>query len=445
MKQALAIAALVAAPLGPPMAQAAESSLAIGSSLRPEARPSAAALPGPAQGASSIRPAARPSTKAPVLREARVTDPAFGRWLDGFRARARAQGIPDRVLSAAFAGVTPDPDVIRRDRNQAEFTKTIWAYLDTAVSDSRVANGRAALAKHRETLARIEARHGVPAEIVTAIWGLESAYGTFRGEDDVIRSLATLAHDGRRSAFFEGQLIAALKILAAGEVAPREMKGSWAGAMGHTQFMPTSYLDYAVDGDGDGRRDIWGADPTDALASTAAYLAAFGWQAGMPWGVEVTLPDGFDYTQTGVPTKKMPADWAAMGVRAVDGSVVPDHGRASILVPAGHRGAAFMIFENFHVLERYNTADAYVIGVGHLADRIAGGPPIRAGWPRGDRALAHDERTELQRRLTRAGFDTQGIDGRIGPLTIAAIRAYQKSAGLTPDGYASPRLLARLR
>jgi hypothetical protein len=215
--------------------------------------------------------------------------------------------------------------------------------------------------------------------------------------------------------------------------------------MGHTQFMPTSYLDHAQDFDGDGRRDIWGDDPTDALASAAAYLKHFGWTKGQPWGVEVRLPQGFDYAQTGERIKKSPADWAAMGIRDMEGRSVPDHGRASILLPAGARGAAFMIFDNFHVIERYNPADAYVIAVGHLSDRIRGEGPLRQGWPREDRNLRFAEKQEMQERLTRAGFDTQGTDGIIGPNTIAAIRAFQKTQGLTPDGYASHDLLQRLR
>jgi membrane-bound lytic murein transglycosylase B len=366
-------------------------------------------------------------------------------WLTGFRDRALAAGIAPATLDAAFADVRHDPDAIRRDRNQAEFTKTIWDYLDTAVSADRVANGKAALARHAAVLDRIEARYGVEKEIVTAIWGLESAYGTFMGDRPLIGSLATLAHDGRRPAFFEDQLLAALRILQAGDVTPDRMAGSWAGAMGHTQFMPNSYLTHAVDFTGDGKRDIWGEDPTDALASTAAYLAHFGWTKGMPWGLEVTLPEGFDYAQSGERVKKPVAEWQAAGVRPAGGGSLPDHGPASVLLPAGHRGAAFLIFANFRVIERYNTADAYVIAVGHLADRIAGGPPIGAEWPREDRALLAAERTELQTRLTDAGFDTQGIDGRIGPNTIAAVRAYQRALGLTPDGYPSLDILTRLR
>ena len=370
---------------------------------------------------------------------------AFARWIDGFRQRARGAGIRGSVFDAAFQGVRYDTDVIRRDRNQSEFTKQIWEYLDSAVSDTRVRNGRAAFQEHARLLARIEDRYGVEAEVVTAIWGLESAYGAFRGDTPIVSALATLAYDGRRGAFFEQQLIAALKILQAGDVSPRKMTGSWAGAMGHTQFIPTSYLDYAVDFTGDGKRDIWADNPADALASTAAYLKRFGWKKGQPWGVEVRLPRGFNYSQTGERIKKNPRDWAALGVRDMRGGVVPNHGRASILLPAGAQGAAFMIFDNFHVIERYNTADAYVIGVGHLSDRIAGRPPIQADWPRGDRNLRFAEKKEMQRLLTRRGFSTEGVDGIIGPNTIEAIRRFQSQRGLIPDGYASYDILRRLR
>lgn len=370
---------------------------------------------------------------------------SFQRWIDGFRARARAAGIRDSVFNAAFQGVRYNTDIIRRDRNQSEFTKQIWEYLDSAASDTRVKNGRAALRENRRVLNEIEARYGVEAEVVTAVWGLESAYGAFRGNEPLIEALATLAYDGRRGRFFESQLIAALKIIQSGDVPPSRMTGSWAGAMGHTQFIPTSYLSYAVDFRGDGKRDIWSDDPTDALASTAAYLKRFGWTKGQPWGVEVVLPRGFDFNQTGERVKKAPSQWAAMGVRDTKGAQVPNYGRASILLPAGAQGAAFMIFDNFHVIERYNSADAYVIGVGHLSDRIGGDGPIRAKWPRGDRNLRFAEKKEMQQLLTKRGFNTQGVDGIIGPNTIQAIRRFQSTQGMVPDGYASYEILKRLR
>jgi membrane-bound lytic murein transglycosylase B len=394
---------------------------------------------------TSPRPPGRTAAPEPIEVTLAAASGEFAAWVTAFRGRALAQGIRPEVFDAAFRGVRFDAEVVERDRNQSEFTKTIWDYLDSAASATRIRNGRDALRRHGQALRAVEDHYGVEKEVVAAVWGLESAYGAFRGDDDVVQSLATLAADGRRGPFFEAQLIAALRIVQAGDVSPRSMTGSWAGAMGHTQFMPTSYLDHAVDANGDGRRDIWSDDPTDALASTAAYLRRFGWTKGQPWGVEVRLPRGFDYAEARRDRRLLPSEWARAGVVGVDGGPVPDHGRASVLLPAGAQGAAFLVFDNFAVLERYNTADAYVIGVGHLADRLRGGDPIRSDWPRGDRALTGAERRELQQRLTAAGFDTRGVDGKIGPLTIEAVRAYQRSQGLAPDGYASLAVLTRLR
>ncbi|MFN7224671.1 MAG: lytic murein transglycosylase [Paracoccaceae bacterium] len=373
------------------------------------------------------------------------TEQGFAHWLASFRQRATDADIPSPVLDRALGQARFNEKIVVRDRNQNEFTKTIWEYLDTAVSDDRVALGIKAMARHTPLLARIEAEYGVDRHIVAAIWGLESAYGAFRGDIPTIEALATLAYDARRAAFFEEQLIAALKIIANGDVTPEVMRGSWAGAMGHTQFMPTSWWSFAVDFTGDGKRDVWSDDPTDALASTAAYLRHWGWATGARWGLEVTLPDGFDYDQTTERIKKPVADWAALGVTPVAGGNLPDHGLASILLPGGARGAAFLIFSNFQVIEHYNTADAYVIAVGHLADRLRGGPAIAASWPRDLRALSLEERMELQDRLGRAGFDPKGVDGRIGPNTIAAVKAFQKANGLVPDGYASLEILTLLR
>ena len=395
---------------------------------------------------NSLRPALRPAvTSTPEVLVPAATQSGFEDWIKGFRARALRQGISSDVFDRAFARVQYDADVIRRDRNQSEFTKTIWDYLDSAASDARVNNGKAALRKHGALLDRIEAQYGVDKNVIVAIWGLESAYGTFRGSNPVIGSLATLAYDARRRDFFEEQLIEALKILQSGDVQLANFKGSWAGAMGHTQFIPTSYQSLAVDFDGDGKRDIWSDDPADALASTANYLAKNGWIKGAPWGVEVRIPQGFDYTLANRDILRMPSDWAQIGIVDLDGNAVPDHGSASVLLPAGARGAAFLIFKNFDVIETYNTADAYVIGVGHLSDRITGAAPIRSDWPREDRALTFDERIEMQRLLTAKGFDTQKIDGKIGPLTINAVRAFQKSIGDIPDGYASLNILKKLR
>ncbi|KIC45214.1 murein transglycosylase [Ruegeria sp. ANG-S4] len=393
--------------------------------------------------AVSIRPALRPADE--VWRVSAEGNARFQAWLGAFRQRALDHGISSLTLDRALSGLTYDKDVIKRDRNQAEFSKPIWEYLDSAVSQRRLSDGRNALQRHQRTLERIEARYGVEKEVVTAIWGLETSFGGFRGNNRTVQALATLAFDARRAQFFETQLIAALEIVQAGDVRPNDMVGSWAGAMGHTQFMPTSFLEHAVDFDGDGQRNIWSDDPTDALASAASYLAKHGWSKGQPWGVEVRLPDDFDYASAKRDHTLMPSDWAALGVVALDGRPVPDHGRAAILLPAGGQGVALMIFDNFRVIEAYNGADAYVIGIGHLSDRLAGRAPFQADWPRGDRVLSFSEKKELQTRLTEAGFDTQGIDGRTGPNTINAVRAYQLAQGLLPDGYASLKLLERLR
>lgn len=369
----------------------------------------------------------------------------LGTWIANFRSRANAAGISDRTFDAAFAGAQYLQDSIDRDRNQSEFVKPLADYMATAASDDRVRNGRAMLSEHVNLMARIDATYGVEPHVVLAVWGMESNYGQRRGSTPLISTLATLAYDGRRGQFFESQLIAALKILQHGDVAPRNMTGSWAGAMGHTQFIPTSYEAYAVDFTGDGRRDIWADDPSDALASTAAYLGRFGWQPGQPWGVEVILPPGFDYRQTGRTVTRSPADWAQQGVGDVNGRAVANYGNASLITPTGAGGPAFLVFRNFDVISRYNNAEAYIIGVGHLADRIRGMDGLRAQWPAGERQLRRSERSELQQRLTNAGYSTGGVDGQIGPNTRAAIQAYQGRQGLIPDGHASVALLERLR
>ncbi len=392
-----------------------------------------------------IRPKPRPATEVEKVTRVATSNARFDLWIKSFRDRAAAKGIKPAVYDRAFRGVQYNAYVVDKDRNQSEFTKQIWDYLDTATSDLRVKNGQEALRKNASLMSRIERTYDVDKEVVLAIWGLESAYGERMGDIHIIESLATLAFDGRRKKFFEAQLIAALTIVQAGDVRPSDMTGSWAGAMGHTQFMPTSYLAYAQDLKGDGKRDIWNRDPSDALASTANYLKKFGWTKGQPWGIEVALPEGFNYSVSGERVKKSVSDWRKLGVTTIDGKSLPDHGRSSVLLPAGSQGAAFLIFENFHVIERYNPADAYVIAVGHLGDRIMGGKPIQHPWPRGEKALSFKQKKEMQRLLRRKGFKIEKIDGIVGPNTIAAIRSFQTSIGVTADGFATTDLLAQLK
>lgn len=393
-----------------------------------------------APSAPAPKPAAAPTPA--IEAPAAVVD--FDTWKAGFRARALATGISPALFDEAFAGVAPNPEVTERDRFQPEFVRPIWEYLDSAVSDTRVETGSRLGAEKAPLMAEIERRHGVDAEVVLAIWGLESAYGANYGDIRVIESLATLAHDGRRRRFAEEELLAALSILAAGDIDAPRMVGSWAGAMGHTQFIPSSFVAYAVDHDANGRRDVWAPDAADALASTANYLASFGWQQGAPAAVEVRLPAGFDYRLADTATRPAAA-WVAMGVAPMQGGALPAGQTVRILLPAGAAGPAFAIYPNFRVIRRYNNATSYALAVSQLAERIAGGPPIVAAWPRSDRALSRDETKEVQELLTALGYDTQGVDGIIGPNTRDAVRAFQDATGLTPDGYVSGALLDTLR
>ncbi|MEO0938407.1 MAG: lytic murein transglycosylase [Pseudomonadota bacterium] len=350
-------------------------------------------------------PPARPSGLPADLRP--TPNAGWDAWVAAFQGRAASQGLDPATLRAGFRGAGYLPGVVRRDRNQTEFTRTLEDYLAIAASDERVSKGRAAFARHRSTLQAIEARYGVPAEIVTAIWGLESFYGERKGDVPVISATSTLAYDGRRGAFFEKQLVAALKIIQSGDISASRMTGSWAGAMGHTQFIPTSYQAFAVDFTGDGRRDIWSNDPSDALASAAAYLDRNGWSRGVRWGQE----------------------GAGAGR-----SLTPQPG-----------GPTFSVTSNFNVIKRYNNSDSYAIGVGHLADRIAGGGPLKGTFPPDKFGLTKDDRVALQTGLNRAGFDSGKADGVVGSGTRAAIEAYQRANGLPVTGDPSPALLAALR
>ncbi len=373
-------------------------------------------------------------------------DAGFNRFISGFWPKAQAAGISSQTYNAVFSGMQPDEDTLRLMSKQSEFVKPIWDYLDSAVSDDRVEKGRQMLKEYGSVLANIEARYGVDREAVLAIWGMETNFGGYMGRHNVIQALATLAYAApRRKSFWEKELVTALGIVQAGHVRFQDMEGSWAGAMGHTQFMPSSWKAYAADYDGDGRRDIWTSVP-DALASTAAYLKKHGWQTGKTWGYEVQLPSGFDYHLADGDKTLTLGEWRKYGVRRSNGKAFPRPSDKGILVlPAGASGPAFLMLRNFYVIKRYNNATAYALGVGHLADRIIGGGPLDGDWSREHMPLNRSETAELQALLNRHGFSVGTADGRIGPATRRGIRAYQSSRGLVPDGYASVVLLARLK
>ncbi len=370
---------------------------------------------------------------------------AFDRWVKSFRKQARRSGVSTRTYNRAFKGVRPDPEVLRAASNQPEFAKPIWEYLKTAVSDKRVETGTREMENWRKTLAAIERKYGVDRYIVAAIWGMESNFGSHKGDHYVVRALATLGYKGRRKRFGRSQLIAALKILQRGDITPDQMKGSWAGAMGHTQFIPTTYNGYAVDYNGDGRRDIWNT-VSDALASTANYLRASKWRKGQPWGHEVVLPRGFRYALASRRIRKSTADWVGLGVKRADGRKFGAWARpGSIVLPAGGEGPAFLIYDNFRSIMRYNNSVAYALAVGLLADRLRGRKGVIGEWPQDVRPLTAVQKRELQTLLRRRGFYRGRIDGLIGTGTESAIRSYQKRAGLVPDGFASLKLLRRLK
>ncbi|WP_447529302.1 lytic murein transglycosylase [Vreelandella sp. TE19] len=365
---------------------------------------------------------------------------SFNQWLEDFRRYARSQGISEATLSEAFDGLRYRERVIELDRYQPEFVRPIWAYLDSAVSDARVSNGREKLQAHRQTADQMQSRFGVPAEIIVAIWGIESNYGSNFGDFSTLEALATLAFDGRRREFARNELLAALRIIDEGDISAEQMKGSWAGAMGHTQFIPSSFEAYAVDGDNNGRRDIWGSIP-DVMASTANYLAKANWQPGKPWGREVILPDDFDYAQT---ERRSTSEWASQGVRAVNGEL-PGFDSGAIIVPAGAQGPAFLVGPNFRSILRYNNATSYALAVGTLSDAIAGRAGISQAWPRDEAPLTRDDVRTLQQRLNAAGYSVGTPDGIMGPNTQSGLRTFQRDQGLTPDGFATQSLLERLR
>jgi len=369
----------------------------------------------------------------------------FRNCLAGLWPLAERRGVSRALFEANVAGLTPDLRIMDLLDAQPEFTKSFWDYLDILVNEDRIQNGRAILAQHRATFDAVEKAYGVDRHFIAAIWGVESNYGTQIGERSVIRSTATLACIGRRQDYFREEFLSALEILARGDVKADHLKGSWAGAFGPTQFMPTSFKRYAVDFDGDGRRDVVDSVP-DVIASTANNLKKDGWVTGQTWGYEVVVPKGFNFMLADRSRVMSVQEWERAGIRRAGGKAflrVDD--RAYLLVPAGAQGPGFLMLQNFRVIMKYNPAEAYALAIGHLADRLRGGEPFVQAWPRQERVLTRAERYELQQPLAARGYDVGEPDGRLGGKTRNALRQFQSSVGHVPDGFASAAILERLR
>ena len=359
----------------------------------------------------------------------------FSAWLEEFKITAFEQFDSELLVDECLESIRFNPDVIEKYNHQAEFTRSMGEYVEIAASEARAETGRSKLAGNRETLSETEDLYGVDAAILIAIWGIETDYGRRMGDLCVLDSLATLAGCGARREFFEAELKAAVRIVLSGAVGISGLKGSWAGAMGHTQFMPTSYLEFAISFQEGRKPDIWGACPLDALASAANYLARHGWKKDTRWSEEVVLPKGFDYLLATEANWMGIEEWKAAGVRFLDEQPSSEFGPALLMLPAGKEGPALLASENYNVLRSYNRAAAYVISVGHLSDKISGRAGIRTDWPPTGHHLSKQEVEDVQRALAARGYETGGLDGLAGPATRSSIRKVQQMSGLVPDGY----------
>lgn len=401
-----------------------------------------------AHGQNLTQSASEPVASSTSATEAGLpgTDATFDAWLQGFRQKAVDAGISSSTFDSAFKQVTPDPEVVELDRRQPEFTTYIWDYLDKRITTERIQQGQSLLVSNYAMFQRLKRDYGVDARVLAAIWAIESQYGTEIGKRYVIRSLATLANDGRRKTYAENQLLASLQILQKDQIPREQLVGSWASAMGQTQFIPTTYLAYAVDGDGDQKRDVWNSS-ADALASAANYLKEAGWQRGGIWGREIKVPETFDYALADMSVKKSVAEWQWLGAVGASEPLPPQIAslQASILLPAGYRGPKFLVLDGYRAIRRYNPSTAYALAVALLADSYVGKGKLVQAWPTDDPALNNAaDIKQLQQRLADKGYDPGTIDGLIGDRTQTAIRAYQKDQHLPQDGYASRSLLARL-
>jgi membrane-bound lytic murein transglycosylase B len=389
----------------------------------------------------------------PLAACAQSSDPAaasgrgdFDSWLAGLKQEAISRGIRPDTVESALAGLRPLPEVIERDRSQREFTLTFTRYMRGAVTESRVQKARELLEENRKLLEKVAAQYGVQPRFLVSFWGLESNFGQHTGGYSVVAALATLAHEGRRHDFFRAQLLDALQILDEGHVSVGEMTGSWAGAMGQLQFIPSTFVNFAVDYDGDGHRDIWHSLP-DIFASAANYLSQEGWRGDRTWGRQVELPDGFDYSLASLGESRSLGDWAALGLRAEGGGPLPQVAgiEASLVLPAGQRGPAFLVYQNFRTILIWNRSILYALSVGHLADRIAGAPALSAASLPDEAPLSLKSIEEMQALLNARGYEAGKPDGLVGPQTREALRAYQAAQGLPADGYPTEELIERLR
>lgn len=366
---------------------------------------------------------------------AQEVDAQFAACLDALGERARQEGVDAATVASILKNTTRLERVIDLDRNQPEFTRTFADYYRRRVTEQRVTQGRALYTRHRDLLASLQREYGVPAQYLVAFWGLETNYGRYFGKISTTDALATLACDPRRAAFFADEFVAALKIIAAGDIDREDMSGSWAGALGHMQFLPSVFLRHATDGDGDGRRDLWGSIP-DALASAASFLRGLGWQSELRWGREVRLPRNFDYSLGGREQKRALAEWVRLGViDAYGGPLPPLEIEAAVLVPAGHLGPAFLVYDNFDVIMRWNRSEYYAIAVGRLADRIAGSVALTREVDRGGKPVTREAVRRLQENLVLLGYDAGKADGMFGPATRQALSRFQHGKGLIADGH----------
>ena len=386
---------------------------------------------------------ALPAASAEKKRAPDVNHPTFREFLDSVWPKAAEFGVSRATFEAAAGGASYDREAVAIATAQPEFVRPIWGYIESAVTEGRIAQGREKAQEARRWLDKAERDYGVDKSAIVGIWGVETDFGGFNGSTSVVSALASLAYSGFRADYFLNELICALVILERGEVAADRMKGSWAGAIGQTQFMPSNYLVFAVDFEGKGRRDVW-TSAADAIGSTANYLAGHGWKAGRPWGMEVKLPANFALADADSSRNAAFKAFAARGVKRADGAPLPERGEGRLLIPAGRKGPIFLITDNFEVIKSYNPSTAYALSVALLGDAIVGGGRVVAAWPRQDVVLSVAEVRRLQGKLKRMGYDVGDVDGMVGDSMRSAVRAYQERNGMVPDGYPTLALMKRV-